>query len=260
MTNFVLNNFSGPCIPFPIVQARGLGIRLVTPSPADAEAARGVQFRSRHKGFHTGEKAKMAVISGESIFGADKESSAQARRKAVLIKTSRLGIKTKGMRLLEPGVTTATRAAEEFTTRNRSSGSSRRRSSASAAEVRTYRTAVPSHRHGSSKKRQRQEGTEGISASNVDHAMSGDSNVDICEAIVEGGAEADANHRGEMTVRRRKKAEVQNAARASPRKKSKNNVVSSSIPSSLSGDSSYDSRTGGREGDGGGLAAIAGLY
>lgn len=85
------------------MQARGLGVRLATPSPADAEAARGVRYRSRHRGFHKAEKEKMASISGESIFGAGKESSGQARRKAVLMKAAKLGIKTKGMRLLEHG-------------------------------------------------------------------------------------------------------------------------------------------------------------
>ncbi|CAM9644527.1 unnamed protein product [Ectocarpus fasciculatus] len=83
-------------------KAKGLGIRLVTPSPADAEAARGVKYRSRHKGFRTGEKAKMAAITGESIFGSGRESSEQARRKAVLVKASKLGLKTRGMRLLLP--------------------------------------------------------------------------------------------------------------------------------------------------------------
>ncbi|CAM9212454.1 unnamed protein product [Ectocarpus sp. 12 AP-2014] len=82
--------------------AKGLGIRLVTPSPADADAARSVKYRSRHKGFRTGEKAKMAAITGESIFGSGRESSEQARRKAVLVKASRLGLKTRGMRLLRP--------------------------------------------------------------------------------------------------------------------------------------------------------------
>lgn len=84
------------------VQARGLGIRLATPIPADAKAASRIKYRSRHKGFRTGEKAKMAAITGESIFGSGKESSAQARQKAVLVKAAKLGIKTKGMRLLKP--------------------------------------------------------------------------------------------------------------------------------------------------------------
>ena len=83
------------------MQARGLGIRLATPIPADADAARRIKYRSRHKGFRTGEKAKMAAITGESIFGSGKESSAQARKKAVLVKAAKLGIKTKGMRLLK---------------------------------------------------------------------------------------------------------------------------------------------------------------
>lgn len=83
------------------MQARGLGIRLATPIPADADAARRIKYRSRHKGFRTGEKAKMAAITGESIFGPGKESSAQARKKAVLVKAAKLGIKTKGMRLLK---------------------------------------------------------------------------------------------------------------------------------------------------------------
>lgn len=93
------------------VQARGLSIRLVTPSPADAEAARGVKYRSRHKGFRAGEKTKMAAISSESIFGSGKESSAQARRKGVLMKAAKLGIKTRGMRLMsaEGNATTSTR-------------------------------------------------------------------------------------------------------------------------------------------------------
>ncbi|CAM9356082.1 unnamed protein product [Laminaria digitata] len=82
--------------------ARGLGIRLATPIPADAKAASRIKYRSRHKGFRTGEKAKMAAITGESIFGSGKESSAQARQKAVLVKAAKLGIKTKGMRLLIP--------------------------------------------------------------------------------------------------------------------------------------------------------------
>lgn len=84
-------------------QAKGLGIRLATPSPADAHAARGVKYRSRHKGFRAGEKAKMAAITGESIFGSGSESAEQARRKAVLVKAAKLGLKTRGMRLLEPG-------------------------------------------------------------------------------------------------------------------------------------------------------------
>lgn len=83
------------------MQARGLGIRLATPIPADADAARRIKYRSQHKGFRTGEKAKMAAITGESIFGSGKESSAQARKKAVLVKAAKLGIKTKGMRLLK---------------------------------------------------------------------------------------------------------------------------------------------------------------
>eukprot|EP00752_Nemacystus_decipiens_P014669 g13065.t1 len=83
--------------------ARGLGIRLATPSPADAAAARGIKYSSRHKGFRSGEKAKMAAITGESIFGTGTESSDQARRKAVLVKAAKLGIKTRGMRLLQPG-------------------------------------------------------------------------------------------------------------------------------------------------------------
>lgn len=103
-------------LPIPVVaraslQARGLGIRLATPSPADAHAAQRVKYRSRHKGFRNGERAKMASISSESIFGAGKESSAQARRKAVLTKAAKLGIKTKGMRLLEPGVATTPSAS-----------------------------------------------------------------------------------------------------------------------------------------------------
>lgn len=84
-------------------QAKGLGIRLATPIPADADAARGVKYRSRHKGFRTGEKAKMAAITGESIFGLDSESPEQARLKAVLVKAAKLGLKTRGMRLLKPG-------------------------------------------------------------------------------------------------------------------------------------------------------------
>lgn len=83
------------------MQARGLGIRLASPSPADAETARGVKYRSRYKGFKAGEKAKMAAITGESIFGSGTESAAQARRKAVLVKAAKLGIKTKNMRLLK---------------------------------------------------------------------------------------------------------------------------------------------------------------
>ena len=43
----------------------------------------------------------MAAITGESIFGSGKESSTQARQKAVLVKAAKLGIKTKGMRLLK---------------------------------------------------------------------------------------------------------------------------------------------------------------
>lgn len=92
------------------VQARGLGIRLATPIPADADAARRIKYRSRHKGFKTGEKAKMAAITGESIFGSGKESSAQARKKAVLVKAAKLGIKTKGMRLLKADEGDAMRA------------------------------------------------------------------------------------------------------------------------------------------------------
>eukprot|EP00903_Cladosiphon_okamuranus_P014822 g13727.t1 len=83
--------------------AKGLGIRLATPSPADSAAARDVKYRSRHKGFRSSEKAKMAAITGESIFGSGSESSDQARRKAVLVKAAKLGIKTRGMRLLRPG-------------------------------------------------------------------------------------------------------------------------------------------------------------
>lgn len=45
----------------------------------------------------------MAAITGESIFGSGSESSDQARRKAVLVKAAKLGIKTRGMRLLQPG-------------------------------------------------------------------------------------------------------------------------------------------------------------
>lgn len=85
-------------------QAKGLRIRLATPSPADAVAARGVKYRSRHKSFRAGEKAKMAAITSESIFGSGKETGEQARRKAVLVKAAKLGLKTRGMRLLEePG-------------------------------------------------------------------------------------------------------------------------------------------------------------
>lgn len=69
----------------------------------DSEAARRIKYRSRHKSFTTGEKAKMAAISGESIFGAGNESVSQARRKAILTKAARLGIKTRGMKVLEPG-------------------------------------------------------------------------------------------------------------------------------------------------------------
>lgn len=86
-------------------QARGLGIRLATPSPTDARAARGVKYRSRHKGFRVSEKEKMVAIGNESIFGPGKESTEQARRKSVLMKAARLSIKTRGMRLLEPGAT-----------------------------------------------------------------------------------------------------------------------------------------------------------
>lgn len=56
----------------------------------------------------------MAAISGESIMGAGKESSDQARRKAIVMKAATLGIKTKGMRLLQPDVE-KTRSARTIT-------------------------------------------------------------------------------------------------------------------------------------------------
>lgn len=85
-----------------VAQARGLAIRLATPSPADAQTARGVKYRKRHKVFRTAEKSKMAEIAGESIFGSTEASAQQLRRQALLVKAAKVGIKTHKMRLLEP--------------------------------------------------------------------------------------------------------------------------------------------------------------
>lgn len=117
-------------------QARGLGIRLATPSPADAEAARGIKYRSRHKGFRTAEKTKMAAISGESIFGSDKESSSQARRKAVMVKAAKRGIKTRGMRLMSADENATARAVQPT---GRSEASNSRHSSASSSREETVK-------------------------------------------------------------------------------------------------------------------------
>lgn len=65
----------------------------------------------------------MAAVTSESIFGPGTESSAQARRKAVLVKAAKLGIKTKGMRLLEPDAADTMRRPRAA---SRSNGSSSR--------------------------------------------------------------------------------------------------------------------------------------
>lgn len=169
-----------------VVQAKGLGIRLATPSPADAEAARGVKYRSRHKGFRTGEKAKMAAITGESIFGSGKESSAQGRQKAILVKAAKLGIKTRGMRLLEPDVSNATR---------------RLHVPSRGIEESTYSHRMRSPPRPETNKRKRQAGTGGglEDARRVEHGviadvgLSGDGGAGCTAALAVGvGDERDA--------------------------------------------------------------------
>lgn len=113
------------------LQVRGLGIRLATPSPADADAARTIKYASRHKGFRSGQKAKMAAISCESIFGDGQESLKQSRRKAVLIKAAKLGITAKGMRMLKPGVATTPSASRAFSRVRNGSSSSKNNPNAS---------------------------------------------------------------------------------------------------------------------------------
>lgn len=83
----------------------------------------------------------MAAISGESIFGSGKESSSQARRKAVLMKAAKLGIKTRGMRLMSAEGNATSR---EIQSTRRSGASSSRHASASSSREET----VKRRRHG----------------------------------------------------------------------------------------------------------------
>lgn len=212
------------------MQAKGLGIRLATPSPADADAARRVKYRSRHKGFRTGEKAKMAAITGESIFGPGKESSAQARRKEVLVKAAKLGIKTKGMRLLKSDESSATGHLRP------SSGSSRHATPHQVTSTPRRKGALKRPRHAETGRASAHEDRchgDGIGVGFG--ALTDDENAGVASLAVQGGD--------------KEKSEVLSV----PRKKRKRVSSSRALPTAAGAGAAGP-------GSNGGLAAIASLY
>lgn len=251
-----------PPVTSPRPQAKGLGIRLATPSPADAAAAGGVKYRSRRKGFRSGEKAKMAAITGESIFGSSSESSEQARRKAVLVKAAKLGIKTRGMRLLRPadggGVGPAGRRVEgsRFSRGTRNSGVS--------AEQLAHGPDVGA---GGSTRRQKRPrplrtGDAGDAAGfGIPQGLQGDG---VAGAATEGGFEVSGGSAGDDRPAARE-AEVggtvaSSRAGALPSTKRRKRGSSSSKSRSKSSSKSSSAAISAAASGHGGLAAIASLY
>lgn len=201
----------------------------------------------------------MAAITSESIFGPGGESSEQARRKAVLVKAAKRGIKTRGMRLLQPGDGGGGRSGGsggDAATRRRTQGSRPSRGARTSGVSAEQRTQGPDGGRFSITRRQKRPrpsamgdpgGDEGVV---FPQGLKGDTGAATgSEFEVAGGSEVD----GFPT----KRAVGSTAAHFSespvpPKKRRKRGSSSSSKSRSSSAANSASNH--------GGLAAIASLY